>query len=103
VVLFADKRAGTPTADEEKEAAERNNAAQQFEAVFYRPGDLLPQLQVPLGVTLSATPPKPNRFEGREAQRVDTLTRDNVFSAAFQFAVAEQSLYLILDRAEPDG
>jgi hypothetical protein len=48
-------------------------------AVFYRPGDLKPQLQVPLGQTLSAKAPNPDTIGGAEAKTVETLTQSNIF------------------------
>jgi hypothetical protein len=95
VVLFAADE--EPAADEEEQASA---AGRKMEAVFYRPGDLLPQLQVPLGMTLAKGAPAVNGFKGAEATRVDGLTRMNVFSATYQFSVPDQTIYLVLDRAE---
>jgi len=66
-------------------------------ALFYRPGDLEPQLDVPLEYTLPPTPPKPESFAGPEAQRVNALTEQNVFQASFQTAQNSQT-YLVLER-----
>jgi hypothetical protein len=107
VVLFAGEE--KPAAKGKKDAQSGAAAAaspdaaaddsRELQAVFYRPGDLLPQLQVPLGMTLSAKPPAVNGFKGPEAERVDNLTRTNVFSAAFQLA-PDQNIYLVLDRSD---
>ena len=66
-------------------------------ALFYRPGDLEPQLSVPLEYTLPPTPPKPESFAGPEALRVNALTEQNVFQASFQQAQNSQT-YLVLER-----
>ena len=53
---------GAPTAD-------GTTTDPQQQALFYRPGDLKPQLQVPLGVTLTAHTPRPDddRRRGRHS------------------------------------
>jgi hypothetical protein len=48
-------------------------------ALFYRPGDLKPQLQTPLGHTLGAKVPSTDSYSGPELQTVDTLTLSNKF------------------------
>jgi hypothetical protein len=72
-------------------------AAQPPEAVFYRPGDLLPQLQVPLGVTLPNVTRKPSSIPDQEARRVDSLTNSNLFQATVQQA-QDAKVYLVLSR-----
>ena len=71
----------------------------QTRAVFYRPGDVLEQLQVPLDETLSAKTPTPSTMTTPEAKRVDDLTLRNLFLASVQPLDAEQN-YLVL--VEPD-
>ena len=71
----------------------------QTRAVFYRPGDLLPQLQVPLTDTLSSKTPTPGSMGTAESKRVDDLTLRNLFLASIQPLEAEQN-YLVL--VEPD-
>jgi hypothetical protein len=71
----------------------------QTRAVFYRPGDLLAQLQVPLDDTLSPKTPTPSSMTTAEAERVDHLTLRNLFLASIQPLEAEQN-YLVL--VEPD-
>ena len=51
----------------------------QMEAIFYRPGDLKPQLQIPLGNTVAATAPAPDKMGGAEGKMVDQLTMSNLF------------------------
>jgi hypothetical protein len=48
-------------------------------AIFYRPGDLKPQLQLPLGQTLGPKAPSTDSFTGPEATTVNTLTSSNSF------------------------
>jgi hypothetical protein len=64
-------------------------------ALFYRPGDLKPQLQVPLGMTLKAKAPTPDTLRASEAQSIDTLTLSNRFEASIPNPPGAQ---LILDR-----
>ena len=98
VVLFTDDE--EEAAEAEAAAEGSSAAASKMEAVFYMPGDLLPQLQVPRGMTLSARAPAVDDFKGAEADRVENLTRMNVFTANYQFSVPDQTIYLVLDRSE---
>ena len=52
--------------------------------VFYRPGDLLDKLQVPLRATLPAKTPTPKKMTKAEAARIDSLTLRNLFLAKIQ-------------------
>jgi hypothetical protein len=85
------------------EQAEKNAggaaAAPQTNAIFYRPGDLLDQLQVPLARTLSPNTPRPSTMTKAEAARVDDLTLRNLFLASVQPLEANHN-YLVL--VEPD-
>ena len=74
-------------------------AAPQTNALFYRPGDLLGELQVPLDRTLSPSTPRPSSMTKAEAQRVDSLTLRNVFLASVQPLQSDKN-YLVL--VEPD-
>jgi hypothetical protein len=74
-------------------------AAPETNAVFFRPGDLIEQLEVPLSRTLSPKTPRPSTMTKAEAARVDSLTLRNLFLASVQPLEADQS-YLVL--AEPD-
>jgi hypothetical protein len=81
---------GAPTAKGKTTEAEH-------QAIFYRPGDLKAQLQVPLGLTVPAKAPRPETMGGDEGKKVDVLTLDNLFAAAFvQTQTGEP--YLVLDR-----
>jgi hypothetical protein len=82
-----------------EETAAGQAAARQTRAVFYRPGDLLPQLQVPLAATLAPKTPTPATMTPAEARTVDSLTLRNLFLASIQPLEAEQN-YLVL--VEPD-
>jgi hypothetical protein len=68
-------------------------------AVFYRPGDLLPQLKVPLRVTLSRKTLKPSTLPRTEMARVLSLTNANVFKWKVTRA-QDGTPYLVL--ARPD-
>jgi hypothetical protein len=54
------------------------------QAVFYRPGDLKPQLQVPLGVTVPAKAPTPDTIPADQGRTIDALTLNNLFQASIQ-------------------
>jgi hypothetical protein len=74
-------------------------AANQTRAIFYRPGDLLPELQVPLSRTLSADTPTAKSIAKPEAARIDSLALRNLFLATIQQLDSDLS-YLVL--VEPD-
>jgi hypothetical protein len=85
-----------PQSEKQAEAnAGGATAAPQTNAVFYRPGDLLGELQVPLDRTLSARTPRPSSMTKAEAQRVDSLTLRNVFLASVQPLQSDKN-YLVL-------
>jgi hypothetical protein len=67
------------------------------QALFFRPGDLKPQLEIPLGATIPPKTPRPETIPAPEAQRIDALTRGNLFLASFQQG-QDQKAYLVLDR-----
>jgi hypothetical protein len=69
------------------------------QALFFRPGDLRAQLDVPLRHTIPAKTPRPETFslDGIEARRIEDLTRSNLFLASFQQG-QDARAYLVLDR-----
>jgi hypothetical protein len=69
-----------PANDESAQEAAQKNPPQ---AVFYRPGDLKGQLQVPLGKTVPAKAPTPDDIPPGEANTIDALTLSNLFVADF--------------------
>src|ERR671923_152442 len=73
----------------------RPAAAPQTNAVFFRPGDLLDELQVPLDRTLSPKTPSPSTMSNEEAERVDSLTLRNLFLASVQPLESDKN-YLVL-------
>jgi hypothetical protein len=81
------------------QSAASTGQSSQTRAVFYRPGDLLPQLQVPLTDTLASKTPTPASMGTAESKRVDDLTLRNLFLASIQPLDAQQN-YLVL--VEPD-
>jgi hypothetical protein len=88
-----------PQTPAESSTAAATQASSQRRAVFYRPGDLLGELQVPLDETLAAKTPTPATMAPDEAKRVDSLTLRNLFLASVQPLQADQN-YLVL--VEPD-
>lgn len=70
------------------------------QALFYRPGDLKPQLQVPLAATIAPAAARPSTIGGEEARRIDALTMGNRFVATAEQA-QDTKAYLVLDR--PSG
>jgi hypothetical protein len=67
------------------------------QALFYRPGDLEPQLEIPLRATIPAKTPRPETIPPAESRRIDALTRGNLFLASFQQG-QNQKAFLVLDR-----
>ena len=57
---------------------------QQSRTIFFRPGDLLPRLEVPLSRTMSPTPPRPKQVTPELAAKIDSLTLRNLFLASIQ-------------------
>ena len=73
-----------PTEDEEKAdalaaAAGQTPKQKPLPTLFYRPGDLKPQLQVPLGQTIGPKVPSTDSFSGPEADTIETLVLSNRF------------------------
>jgi hypothetical protein len=68
-------------------------------AIFYRPGDLLPQLQVPLAETLSPKTPTAATMTEAETARVEELTLSNLFLTTVRSLETDKD-YLVL--VEPD-
>jgi hypothetical protein len=63
-------------------------------ALFYRPGDLKPQLRIPLGATVPAKAPTPDTLNASEAKQIDSLTQGN----KFVWSIQPNSGLLVLDR-----
>jgi hypothetical protein len=76
-----------------QEAAQKNPP----QAVFYRPGDLKGQLQVPLGNTVPAKAPTPDSIPPKEATTIDALTLSNLFVADFT-QTQDLRAHLVLQR-----
>jgi hypothetical protein len=87
------------TAEQAQANASGAAAAPQTNAIFYRPGDLLEQLQVPLDRTLSPKTPQPSTMTRAEAERVDELTLRHLFLASIQPLRSDMN-YLVL--VEPE-
>jgi hypothetical protein len=71
----------------------------EIDAVFYRPGDLLPQLQVPERVTLANKTLKPKAIAEQEASRIASLTGSNIFKATTP-QDQHGNFVLVLDRTK---
>jgi hypothetical protein len=74
-------------------------APNEMIALFYRPGDLLQHLQVPLGNTVPAKAPTPETLDPAEGKTIDALTNSNRFVWSLQ---ASNGL-LVLDRPPRTG
>ena len=75
-------------------AATATPDSNQRTALFYRPGDLKQQLQVPLGVTVPAKAPTVDTINATEAKQIDSLTLSNKFF----WDIQQQQGILVLDR-----
>ena len=75
-------------------------ADQRQRALFFRPGDLLPQLQVPLDQTLAEATPTAEAMTEREAARVDSLALRYLFFATIQTRDTDGSYMLLEEPAE---
>jgi hypothetical protein len=95
-----DAEGETPSGEAQTGAAGETQADDLLQqALFFRPGDLLPQLQVPLDRTLAGAPPRPSTVSPAEAKRIDDLVLENLFVAKFERA-QDGLIYLVL--REPD-
>jgi hypothetical protein len=78
-------------------AAATTPKTKQTMALFFRPGDLEPQLEIPLAATIPPKTPSPETLAESEARRIDALTSNNVFGFSYQQGQNEKT-YLVLDR-----
>jgi hypothetical protein len=76
-------------------AAEHSTDGESTRTVFFRPGDLLDKLEVPLSKTLSAEPPRPKSLTRDESLKIDSLALRNLFLAQIQ-QLDSQHTYLVL-------
>ena len=88
-----------PKPPDEKKTGTATTAATDSptQALFFRPGDLEPQLEIPLRATIPSTTPRPETIPPAESRRIDALTRGNLFLASFQQG-QDQKAFLVLDR-----
>jgi hypothetical protein len=75
--------------------AESSTDGQRLRTLFFRPGDLLDKLQMPLSRTLSRDPPRPGAMTQDDIAKIDSLTLRNVFLAQLQQLESDQN-YLVL-------
>jgi hypothetical protein len=79
-----------------RKGAEASSDGQQAtRMLFFRPGDLLDKLEVPLSRTLSAEPPRPKALTEKDALQIDSLALRNLFLATIQ-QLTSQQYYLVL-------
>jgi hypothetical protein len=81
-----------PTKAEETTATEVSKPA-----LFFRPGDLKRQLELPLDVTIPTRTPRPETIPSNEKARIQGLTGKNLFLASFRQA-QDARAFLVLDR-----
>jgi hypothetical protein len=67
------------------------------EALFFRPGDLKPELARPINATIAPATPRPETIGGTEAREIDGLTKPNLFEASLQQGQNGQG-FLVLSR-----
>jgi hypothetical protein len=75
----------------------------QSRAIFYRPGDLLPELQVPLAKTLTPTTPRPKALSKAESTRIDSLVLRNLFDSSIQPLDGRQRYFVLSAPEIVDG
>jgi hypothetical protein len=66
-------------------------------ALFYRPGDLKPELDRPINATIAPATPRPETIAPPEVKQIDAITTPNLFEASFQQA-QDAHAYLVLSR-----
>jgi hypothetical protein len=66
-------------------------------ALFYRPGDLRPELDRPINATIAPATPRPETIAPPEVKQIDAITTPNLFEATFQQA-QDARAYLVLSR-----
>jgi hypothetical protein len=76
-------------------AVDNGDGTKQSRAIFYRPGDLLAQLQVPLNKTLSTPTPKPKTLSKTEAGHIDSLVLRNQFDSSIQPLDGRQRYFVL--------
>ena len=88
-----------PPPPPEKGATATQTAQTPTQALFYRPGDLKGELDVPLHSTIPPRTPRPEtmKLAGLEGRRINALTRSNLFEASFQQG-QDAHAFLVLDR-----
>jgi hypothetical protein len=86
-----------PPAPPDSERPAAPPAETPTQALFFRPGDLQPELARPLKATIPSKTPRPETFKGAEADAIEGITRPNLFVASFQQG-QDAHAYLVLDR-----
>jgi hypothetical protein len=86
-----------PPAPPEDGKAATSASETPTQALFFRPGDLQPELDRPLNATIPSKTPRPETFKGAEADAIEGITRPNLFVASFQQG-QDAHAFLVLDR-----
>jgi hypothetical protein len=84
-------------------AVKTADGTRPLRAVFFRPGDLLPQLQVPLARTLAPETPRPRALSTSEAARVDSLVLRHLFDTSIQSLDGRRSYFVLSEPEIVDG
>jgi hypothetical protein len=66
-------------------------------ALFYRPGDLKPELDRPINMTIPPSTPRPETIAAPEVRQIDAITTPNLFDASFQQG-QDARAFLVLSR-----
>jgi hypothetical protein len=80
-----------------KKSQQPTTAMQPRPALFYRPGDLKPELDRPINTTIAPATPRPETIAPPEVKQIDAITTPNLFEATFQQA-QDARAYLVLSR-----
>jgi hypothetical protein len=83
--------------------ANREDDTKQLRALLWRPGDLLPALQVPLVKTLAPKTPRPKTLDDDEAARVDSLALRHRFDTSIQALDGDLGYYVLSEPEIVDG
>ena len=80
-----------------KKNQQATTAMQPRPALFYRPGDLKPELDRPINATIAPATPRPETIAPPEVKQIDAITTPNLFEATFQQA-QDARAYMVLSR-----
>ena len=84
-------------------SANKADDTKQLRALLWRPGDLLPELQVPLAKTLTTKTPRPKTLDPDEVARVDSLALRHRFNTTIQALDNDLGYYVLTEPEIVDG